>query len=109
MFQTKELEREWAARLQRQEKDRVNGGAGTGYWAPSTNAWKGKHLNLKIYKFHALGDYVSTICHYGTTDLYSTQQVSLKLVPCLVQFTISRHQSELEHQMLKACFLRTSG
>ena len=34
------------------------------------------NLNLNTYKFHALGDYVSTICLFGTTDSYSTQVVS---------------------------------
>ncbi|KIY52824.1 hypothetical protein FISHEDRAFT_19925, partial [Fistulina hepatica ATCC 64428] len=32
-------------------------------------------LNLNTYKFHALGDYVSTIRRFGTTDGYSTQIV----------------------------------
>jgi len=35
-----------------------------------------KKLNLNTYKFHALGDYVATICLFGTTDSYSTQLVS---------------------------------
>lgn len=38
---------------------------------------KFKTLNLTTYKFHALGDYPNTICHYGTTDSYNTQTVSL--------------------------------
>ena len=40
-------------------------------------ARKAKHLNLDTYTYHALGDYVATIRHFGTTDSYSTQQVSL--------------------------------
>lgn len=36
---------------------------------------KGKFLNLLTYKFHALGDYPSTIPMFGTTDSYSTQTV----------------------------------
>jgi hypothetical protein len=36
-----------------------------------------KKLNLNTYKWHALGDYTSTIRRYGTTDNYSTQTVSL--------------------------------
>jgi hypothetical protein len=35
-----------------------------------------KHFNLLTYKMHALGDYVSTIRQFGTTDSYSTQIVS---------------------------------
>ncbi|KAJ3530549.1 hypothetical protein NMY22_g8529 [Coprinellus aureogranulatus] len=34
---------------------------------------KAKTLNLKTYKWHALGDVVSTIRLFGTTDSYSTQ------------------------------------
>ena len=36
---------------------------------------KKKKLNLNTYKFHSLGDYVSTIRLFGTTDSYSTQVV----------------------------------
>jgi len=39
---------------------------------------KVKLFNLLLYKLHALGDYVQTIKLFGTTDLYSTQIVSLK-------------------------------
>lgn len=35
-----------------------------------------KLFNLFTYKLHALGDYVSTIRLFGTTDSYSTQIVS---------------------------------
>ena len=38
-----------------------------------------KKLNLSIYKLHSLGDYVRTICMFGTTDSYSTQLVSIVL------------------------------
>ncbi|KAF8477908.1 hypothetical protein JB92DRAFT_2769227, partial [Gautieria morchelliformis] len=36
---------------------------------------KPKTLNLLNYKFHALGDYISTIHWFRTTDSYSTQTV----------------------------------
>ena len=36
-----------------------------------------KGLNLQTYKLHALVDYPSQVRMYGTTDLYSTQSVSL--------------------------------
>jgi hypothetical protein len=35
-----------------------------------------KAFNLNTYKFHALGDYASTIRQFGTTDSYSTEMVS---------------------------------
>jgi len=37
---------------------------------------KVKKVNLQTYKYHALGDYPSTIWCMGTTDNYSTQMVS---------------------------------
>ncbi|KAI6118067.1 hypothetical protein F5141DRAFT_1000156 [Pisolithus sp. B1] len=37
---------------------------------------KHKCLNLQTYKFHALGDYLNTICQCGTTDNYMTQPVN---------------------------------
>lgn len=40
-----------------------------------------KSLNLKTYKFHALGDYVASIRRFGTTDSYSTEPVSYILLP----------------------------
>ncbi|KAG1721829.1 hypothetical protein EDD22DRAFT_962397 [Suillus occidentalis] len=48
-----------------------------------------KVFNLQTYKFHALGDYVSTICRYGTSDSYSTEP------------------GELEHRSPKAGYRRT--
>jgi hypothetical protein len=44
--------------------------------APSEGPRKPKHLNLKTYTYHALGDYVKTISYFGTMDSYSTQSVS---------------------------------
>ncbi|KAG2087624.1 uncharacterized protein F5147DRAFT_781269 [Suillus discolor] len=35
-------------------------------------------FNFQTYKFHALGDYISTICLYGTSDLYSSEPGKLK-------------------------------
>lgn len=34
-----------------------------------------KSFNFQTYKFHALGDYVASIRHFGTTDSYSTEPV----------------------------------
>ncbi|KAG2347120.1 hypothetical protein BDR05DRAFT_945499 [Suillus weaverae] len=37
-----------------------------------------KTFNFQTYKFHALGDYVSTIHQYGTSDLYSSEPGELE-------------------------------
>lgn len=104
-FSTHELEREQAARLRRQDKVKkaaagTNSNAQKGKKATAetvSNALKGmkattktnslphksssgrqpKQFNLKTYKYHALGDYCSTIRQFGTTDSYSTQPVGL--------------------------------
>jgi Sec-independent protein translocase protein TatA len=41
-------------------------------------------LNLNTFKFHALGDYVSTISQYGTTDSFSTQTVMCPILNYLI-------------------------
>ncbi|KAG1732431.1 uncharacterized protein EDB91DRAFT_1251784 [Suillus paluster] len=114
-YSTQELDREVDAQSCRQAKDaakwtetgKANGiGRGT---AASTNA-KGKQkasaeqlldtplprqlrrkksFNLQTYKFHALGDYVTSIRRFGTTDSYSTEP------------------GELEHRMPKGRYRRT--
>ena len=50
---------------------------------------KAKSLNLLTYKFNALGDYVSTIRMFGTTDSFSTQLVCARAYASASQF----HQS----------------
>jgi hypothetical protein len=72
-YTTRELERERAARMRRQ----VKGMTKTSTLQKHNNGMrKPKQLNLKTYKFHALGDYVQTVRKFGTTDSYSTQSVS---------------------------------
>jgi septal ring factor EnvC (AmiA/AmiB activator) len=71
-FETRELERERAARQQRQ-KSATNEASES----RRPTARKPKKLNLRTYKLHALGDYVDSIRCFGTTDSYSTQSVSI--------------------------------
>ena len=74
-FETFELPREVEARNRRQQSKaqgkQPEGGSG---------GKKIKSLNLLIYKWHALGDYIRTIRLFGGTDGYSTQLVCSKLV-----------------------------
>lgn len=127
LFQTRELERERAARQRRQEKAAATAGtenteAETTTVAPGKRAGKRKNpkapgdsgrrpksLNLKTYKYHALGDYVTTIHHFGTTDSYSTQPVGVQLSASHSLLTAGIYQSEREHRTSKARFVRTSG
>jgi hypothetical protein len=110
-FPTKELERERVARAQRQEKGKAKTTSGSSKSRSQnlgTGRRKPKILNLKTYKYHALGDYASTIWQFGTTDSYSTQPVSFLVCPGVI-YSISWKQSEREHQTSKGRFLRTSG
>lgn len=76
-FQTRELERERAARQRRQDKtsNRQQNNTMRSNCTTGTSARIPKRLNLKTYTYHALGDYVWTIRRYGTTDSYTTQTV----------------------------------
>ena len=72
MFNTHELPAE-AAQRQRREVADLNVGCRR---KAARSALLPKTFNLDTYKFHALGDYVSMIKMFGTTDSYTTQVVS---------------------------------
>lgn len=93
-FDTKELRREYDARIRRQTRQaatKARETAGTTSSHRQTTVLteetpqkstsgkpSGRHrkaLNLSTFKVHALGDYVSAIRTYGTTDSYSTEPV----------------------------------
>jgi hypothetical protein len=59
---------------------------------------------------HALGDYVSTIREFGTTDSYSTETVCdrLRASSSDLSLLMSVTQGELEHRTSKARYGRTS-
>jgi hypothetical protein len=75
-FDTHELAREKQARERRQRKKSKDSNSASGS-APGPLKSRAKKLNIQIYKFHALGDYATTIRTYGTTDSYSTEPVSI--------------------------------
>jgi hypothetical protein len=109
-FSTKELQRESAARIRRQNRSpqlstsseprrqrsqlnpstsRPTSARGPQSATPdeisgtvkSNDATRRpKTLNLNTYKFHALGDYANTIRKFGTTDSYSTELVGLSYI-----------------------------
>lgn len=64
-----------------------------------------KKLNLNTYKFHALGDYVTTIRLFGTTDSYSTQLVgSIGFLFCAHQ-SLSFYRENLHIASLSGCMV----
>jgi hypothetical protein len=68
-FPTRELKREAEARKRRQVAKAPIPGSGQ---ARDPNQRQPKAFNLQTYKVHALGDYVSSIKTYGTTDSYTS-------------------------------------
>lgn len=124
-YHTQELDHEVDARSRRQARESAKwvgkgkvgtGVEGTAAWKPraGTNTkGKGKEkaipeevpipkllrrkksFNFQMYKFHALGDYVTSIRHFGTTDSYSTEPVCWDslLVPTLTQVLSGRFRA----------------
>lgn len=78
MYKTYELRREMEARQRRETKAHDNGKPGSSTPVGQRNAreHQPKILNLQTYKVHSLGDYVSTIRQFGTSDSYTTAIVS---------------------------------
>lgn len=66
---TKELAKEAEARARREAKGKGKGKAASATRKPAT-------LGIFTIKFHYLGDYVPTIRRFGTSDSYSTENVS---------------------------------
>jgi hypothetical protein len=95
-----ELPREIAAR---QKKSSNSAGAGTG---PS--GARPKAFNMQTYKLHALGDYVSSIKMFGTTDSYTTQIVCMRLHRVSKQLNPLSFQGELAHRLLKRFYQSTN-
>jgi hypothetical protein len=73
-FMTRDLPSEEAARGRRKARAAAKGGNATSS-RTSTSRAKTRYFNFQTYKLHALGDYVSAIRRYGTTDNNSTQLV----------------------------------
>ena len=71
-FDTRELKREADHRHRRGLKNSASNSTP----AVSTSTRRQRAFNLQTYKLHALGDYATSICKYGTTDSYSTESVS---------------------------------
>jgi hypothetical protein len=79
-----ELDREVGAHARRLARQNPSMPAPTG-------GKKLKKFNLFMYKFHALGDYVSSIRWFGSTESYSTEMVHLwgERNRCIVAFLTS--------------------
>jgi hypothetical protein len=54
-----------------------------------------RKFNMQTYKYHALGDYATSIRLQGPLDGYSSQLVSYPILFCVC--TLISNQGELEH------------
>jgi hypothetical protein len=86
-FTTRELKREAKARERHMSTKSGRRASSHGGGQRDSGERRSKSFNLQTYKFHSLGDYVSTIKRYGTTDSYTTALVSCLPIPCCVLFT----------------------
>ncbi|KAJ3797838.1 hypothetical protein GGU11DRAFT_816262 [Lentinula aff. detonsa] len=97
-FNTVELPREQDARARRQANALSQQPLQSQTQVPSANqaTRKTRTLNLFTYKFHAMGDYVSFIRLFGTTDNYSTQigELAHRTVKALYGLTNKRDASK---------------
>ncbi|KAJ7185362.1 hypothetical protein C8R46DRAFT_377085 [Mycena filopes] len=116
-FETFELPREVAARG-RQEQRAANakaaaaGGATPAAPAPAKPSKKTKTLNLNIYKWHAMGDYVPAILLFGPTDGFSTQlgESLHRLLKRLYQLTNKRdHTAQIARRYIRLTRARLSA
>ena len=92
-FPTKEMAAEFSKRKHKEAASTTK--------APDSNAWKPKTFNMKTIKLHSLGDYVSNIQTYGTTDSYDTGIVSFRSDIFMIDSALTHIQSELSHSRIK--------
>ena len=74
-YNATELPREADARRRRHRQN--TGTTGKAKTKTTNDGPRRKTFNLRIYKYHALGDYVRTIRRIGTSDSYSTTSVRI--------------------------------
>lgn len=74
-FDTKELQKEVAARERRQTVADATGSAATTISKPS--GIRQKRFSLRSYKYHALGDHARTVRELGTCDSFSSEPVGV--------------------------------
>lgn len=90
LYDTRELPKEEAARARRRKRKAKDSAQPPPPEVVTVSSGpKQKILNLLTYKLHALGDYVTSIQLFGTSNSYSTQPVSLTQNLCAYLLTHS--------------------
>ncbi|KAG2056613.1 hypothetical protein BDR06DRAFT_879698, partial [Suillus hirtellus] len=101
-FNAVELPRE-----KRAHKKRASQCAENGNTSQESSGARVKKFNLLTYKFHVMGDYMSTIRLFGTTDSFTTQIVCMFMPSCSVP-DVKFGQGELAHRALKMFYSLTN-
>ena len=99
-YDTKDLPSELAAHTRRQQRKAAQKPTMTPAPTPAKKGPQQRKFNLETYKYHALGDYTTSIRLHGPLDGYSTQLVSNLVLSMHVQYLTSG-QGELEHRRSK--------
>ena len=137
-FETRELGREYSARMRRKARAAANKATQAANHTHSTStpavagpstatlsssesnrpadytdpafkpARKRVKFNMNTYKAHSFPDYVNTIRRFGTTDSYSTELVSQAFSVVRYVFHCALSQGELEHRNPKSRYTRTN-
>jgi hypothetical protein len=100
---TCELLKEVVACMWRDAKANTSGHKGK----QAASGSKKKMLNLKTFKWHAIGYLSHFICRHGTSNSYSTQVVRLTNVTSMFAFT-NYKQGKLEHRHVKIFYICTN-
>ncbi|KAJ3752588.1 hypothetical protein EV360DRAFT_54943 [Lentinula raphanica] len=79
-FKTKETDREKGARYCHTAEQAKKLNASVSASAVGSGSARPKTLNLNTYKWHGMADDVPFIRHFGPTDSYSTQLVSIVII-----------------------------
>ena len=104
-FLTFKLPKETGAHNQHQKSGKGKEKAVAG----NTSEHKPKILNLFTYKWHALGDYIHTICLFGGMDGFSTQVVSNTIFTYLILSQLLAARVNLLIKLLNNCMDRPTN
>jgi hypothetical protein len=99
-YDTKDLPSELAARTRRQQRKAINITTTTpGSTQKGPTGPRRRKFNMETYKYHALGDYATSIRLHGPLDGYSSQLVCFLILFC--GCTLISNKGELEHRRSK--------
>ena len=97
-YDTKDLPSELAARARRQQRKAIQKPTTPGSTQPAPTGPRRRKFNLETYKYHALGDYATSIRLHSPLDGYSSQLVSYQDFSLYVLLSVIRVNSNTADQ-----------